>query len=219
MKEWIAIIILAVTLGVHEHANAGVEAEAEVAYVVDGTQRSNESPRVAYKARVGHSATPLYVFGGYETPKFRLLGQGLGEASTATFGVGAEHHWGDFGVHLEAGWNTLDTDITERSINEMAYTVLVGNHHVGVRDIPFSGRNNDGTRDATIEVEDAMGIAIGVSYQVLKHVKVTGTYTYLKPDMYIAMWDIERRQQGRGYWEERNTYDLSSFRVGIALTF
>ena len=186
------------------------------------TDEKGSEPEYTYKFQVGHEDTPLYLFGGYEDPTVRMLGQGIGVAEIFSLGIGAKKELGDgFFVFGEVGYGKVETEPRIVIQQEVVYTELVRNHNVFNRPVPvdLGGPYDKNSYESSWELDDGILGAIGVGYQVNEHLSVTGAYRPFYVAEYIHIANPGAKEAGLGYWEESRSRDLSSFQLHIAWTF
>lgn len=176
-------------------------------------------PALSYTGRVGWKQ--VYLWGGYEDIQVKMLGQPLGDTTVLAGGLGARHSFTDkFTVYGEVGYGTTDLSVNDHIEGEVVYTKIVGNHRVHGRKVPVSGPFYPPYGyESSYEVEGGPVWRIGVTYELLPHVKLNLSYKALKGKEEYAIWDEERRNAGRGYWREDSTHDFSAFEGGIVFSW
>jgi hypothetical protein len=178
-------------------------------------------PEQTFKVSLEHEDYPVYVWGGYEELGIRILGQGIGDSSISSVGLGARKTIGDFFVFGEVGYGFIDEGANHTIQQEIVYTTLVHNHESEWRPVPVNVTRpyDQSTYETSWELEDGIMGRLGVGYELGKDFKVTLAYRPFFVKEFIQMWDVERRAAGRGWWQEGRNRDLSSFEVGISYTF
>ena len=186
------------------------------------TDEQGPEPEYSFKVQVGHVDTPLYLFGGWEDPTVRMLGQGIGKAEIFSVGVGAKKELGDgFFVFGEVGYGKIEQEHRLRIQQEVVYTELVGNHNVYKRPVPvtLTGPYDQDSYETSWELDDGILGAIGVGYQFNPHLSLTGAYRPFYVAEYIHMANPGAKEAGKGYWEEHRSRDLSTFQFHIVYIF
>jgi len=185
------------------------------------TDEKGSEPEYTYKFQVGHEDYPVYVFGGYEDPTVRMLGQGVGTAEIYSLGLGARKDVGDFFVFGEIGYGKIEQEPRLGIQQETVYTELVGRHNVYNRPVPvdLGGPYDQTSYESSWELDDGILGAIGVGYQINPHLSVTGAYRPFYVAEYISIANPGAKEAGLGYWEEHRSRDLSSFQFHVLFTF
>ena len=198
------------------------------AYVNSHTMTQTSDPEWGGKLVVGWKDFPVYAWGRSDKRNFSILGQRVGVNGTpiTAFGVGTNYEIGEGSFFFEAGWAMIDFEEDKRVQREVIYSTLVGNHNVSASTpIPFpSCGYNDHTAVTCNRVDDltyADGFTarIGIDYQVFKHIKVYAAYNFFESERHMEMGEPERIKNNTGYWEENDTVDLSTFEIGIGVTW
>lgn len=171
--------------------------------------------------RVGHEETPLYLWGQYEDLSVRILGQGVGDSSIASFGLGARKSIGDFFVFGEIGYGVIDEGANKTIQQEVVYTDLLMNHRVDGRPAPVLLENDydQDSYDTVWELDDGFLGAVGVGYQY-GPVSLSVAYRPFYAREHIELRDEDWRElTGGGWWQESRSRDLSSWQLSVGWTF
>jgi hypothetical protein len=167
----------------------------------------------SFNLKVGNDA---YVWTSYETPRMRILGQGLSDAELFGVGLGFRHKVDAISFFGEVGYVMTSTEDKPTVRDEIVYTTLVGNH--GVRTIPSRDpQYNEGAHTA-YELDSGVLGRFGVGY-THKDVTVSMAYRFLRIEEYIRLWDDDVIATTGGWWEEHNSRDLSAFEIGLSYEF
>lgn len=219
IKDWATVVVSVLVVGLavfytgNSRANDNVIAEV---YLQEAIQEAYLT-EPAYKANIGYKN--VYVWGSYQEQDIRMLGQGMGESSLLGVGLGVTESWGDWSVFLEGGWGMIDYTPDHQVVDEVSYTHLLNRHRNDGRTVPFKQCYNasDCNREYVNEYEDAFIGRIGVAYELMDHISLTVGYRFMRAPQYIAAWDIDRKANGGGYWEERINHDLSAVELGVGV--
>ena len=170
---------------------------------------------------MAHEEHPFYVYGQNETPNIRMLGQGIGDSSIYSLGVGARKYWGVFFVFGEVGYGVIDQGANRTIQQEIVYTELVLRHNVEFRPIPVypQGNYDQDSYETVWELDDGLLGAIGIGYQLGDHVSLTGAYRPFYVKEHIELYDAEKRKNGGGWWQETRSLDLSAFEFRVEYKF
>jgi hypothetical protein len=178
-------------------------------------------PKLGYIARAGWGDFPVYAVLSYESTENSLRGQNVSNPDVLTFGAGTKVELGKFSIFLEAGYADVTTNANNTGgydvVEEVVYTHLVSRHYVPGRPIPVDTRQ--GAYESSYELDSGPFARIGVGYQLWPHVRLTGSYRFLKVDSQMAIWDTERRANGNGYWREDGQADFNAFEVSLLWTY
>jgi hypothetical protein len=186
------------------------------------TDEKGPPPEPAFSVQVGHEESPIYAFAGYEVIDVRMLGQGIGDTSVFSLGIGAKHKFGNgFHVFGELGWGFTDQSPNMIIQQEIVYTELVGRHNVYNRPVPLdlTGPYDQDSYETVWEVEDDFLGAIGGGYEWDNGVFISGAYRPFYVREHIEVYDQERRDNGGGWWQETRSLDLSAFQLRVGYTF
>lgn len=171
--------------------------------------------------RVGLEDNPLYVWGHYEEPKIRTLGQPMGDSSIISFGLGARKNVGDFFVFGELGYGVIDEGARETIQQEIVYTDLLRNHRVDFRPAPVRVDRDyqQDSYETLWELDDGFLGKVGVGYQ-WGDVGLSVGYRAFYVDEHVELWDEETRARPNGgYWQESRSRDLSAWEFKASWTF
>ena len=103
--------------------------------------------------------------------------------------------------------------------HEVAYTHLVGVHAVEGRNVPVSGAYGEGYLSEYEQDDSTFSITLGVGWQLHEHVKVTLSHRFMEVDTYWAIYDQDRRDKNRGWWEESGQQDYGMTSMSILYTY
>jgi hypothetical protein len=179
----------------------------------------SESPGVF--GRVGSG--PVYVWGSYNKQKLSLLGQDMGDNTTAAAGIGFEAPiLPKLSLFAEAGygWYSLDADRTVQQ--ETVFTYLVDRHNVHEsRPIPVTvnGPYDQDSYETTFELSDGLIGRVGVTYHVTSYIKLDVAYRHQRMDTLYEIYDKESRAAGGGWWQERTVIDASAIEMRLNWRF
>ena len=174
----------------------------------------------SFGGKLGHTSTPVYLWGLYEGPTAKILGQPMGDMDLFSVGVGTSLKVSRaVRVFIETGYVFTDIELNDNVVDEVNYTWLVSRHDAGGnRNVPVPCAYNPGCYDYQYSVDDGVVARVGVRWELSPNVAVTGSYkfTYLDQEMTIKRPEFE---DGQGYWREDETLDLSAFEVGVWYTW
>ena len=164
---------------------------------------------------------PVYVWGSYEFPEVRMLGQSLTEAHTLSLGAGQEIPIGPrWNAFWEAGWSQPFLDTHEGVQREVVYTNLVRNHNVYKRPVPV-----DDFRTTTTSYDLSGGpvIRLGVGYQMTEHLSLRASYKLWRPIEEYSLRDPTWQERtGRGedhYWTETHWRNMDAMELWVLWKF
>jgi len=170
------------------------------------------------RGTVGHTSLPVYLVGTYDSPRVKMLGQPLAETDIVSVGLGVERELVDgLTVFTEVGYSWLNLDVNREPYDvqqEIIYTRLLLNHDVANRPIPVDFPGYQTSYDA----DDAIFWRLGLRYDLYEHVSLTAAYRALYVDQEYSI-KASDWVEGQGYWREDETYNLSSFEVGVEYRF
>ena len=173
------------------------------------------NPEYHFKLEVAQEDKPAYLWTQYEPLKMRILGQSIGDSSILSLGVGARKSFGSSFVFAEVGWGFIEQGARETIQHEIVYTELVGHHNVFGRPVPVDPRDYE----TAWEVKDGILGSVGIGYQWGDHWSTTWAWRPFFAKEHIEMYDVERKANGKGYWQESRSRDLSSFQLDLRYTF
>jgi hypothetical protein len=176
-------------------------------------EKSNPEPH--FKVELSKEDSPTYLWGQYEELSIRTLGQGLGDSSIFSFGIGARKTMGDFFVFGELGYGFIDEGAKDIIVHEVVYTELVRNHNVYRRPVPVDPKDYE----SVWEVDDGFLGSVGAGYEWANDWSATVSWRPFVATEHIEIYDVERKENGKGYWQETRGRDLSSFQMTIRYTF
>ena len=170
------------------------------------------------RATLGHTDLPVYAVAGYDTPRVKMLGQPLAETDMLSLGLGVKRELvSGFTIFTEVGYTWLNLDVNREPYDvqrEIIYTQLLLNHDVAGRPVPTGPRGYQ----TTYEADDAIFWRLGLRYDLYEHVSLTAAYRALYTDTQYSLRSGDW-EDGDGYWREDETYNLSSFEVGVEYRF
>ena len=170
---------------------------------------------------LAHEDTPLYLWGQYEDLSVRILGQGVGDSSIASFGIGARKSFGPYFVFGQIGYGMIDEGANEGIQQEIVYTDLLLNHRVDGRPAPVLLENDydQSSYDTVWELEDGFLGSLGVGYQ-WNNVGLSVAYRPFYVKEHVELRDEDWRElTGGGWWQETRSRDLSSWQFNISYSF
>lgn len=168
-----------------------------------------------YQLRFGMEELPVYGTVGYDSPRYKLLGQPLADTDLLSVGLGARKSWGDILGYVETGWTFVDTSVNALVQEEIVYTNLVGRHAVRGVILPVT----PGDYETSWEADDALFLRVGVQYQLMEHLAVGASYRFLQVDTEMKLYDQDNYDRGLGYWREDNTVDFGAAEVNLVFTY
>ena len=170
------------------------------------------------RGTMGHTSVPVYGVVSYDSPRIKMLGQPLAETDIVSVGLGVERELVDgLIVFTEVGYSWLNLDVNREPYdvqNEIIYTQLVRNHNVAERPVP----TDPSVYQTTYDADDAIFWRLGLRYYLYEHVSLTAAYRALYVNQEYTLKSSDW-QEGQGYWREDETYNLSSFEVGVDYRF
>lgn len=187
-----------------------------------GTYSDTTGRSATYKLKLGLKGNPLYLWGSYDTPDIRMLGQSIADAKVIGAGVGVTSHISPYwSVFMDAGWGKISTDVTATIRDEVVYAQLVRHHASETREIPAGDPEDDPNAQTAYTLGGGFMGRVGMSYQFTTHLSVTTSYRYFMAEEYIRLWDDEVVNDPTlgGWWEEKNKVDLSAFEVLMTYHF
>lgn len=168
---------------------------------------SQVSSDTGYQVKVGGSA---YIWGSYENPRLKVLGQPMGNLNMSGYGVGFRHRWDKWEAFIEYGQFE-----PQLKVNDVVRDEVVGaqlQKDFGPAPLPFNM--------ASYELDKGHGGRVGVGYLIRPKIKVTASYKALSVGENLDWWDSETFAEGCNcFWQERNRLDLSALEFGLVLTF
>lgn len=187
-------------------------------YTEDGPYSIEPEPSL--RVQVGHEESPLYVWGQYEEATVRILGQGVGDSSITSVGLGARKSIGEFFVFGELGYGMVDEGNNKKIQQEVVYTDLLLNHRVDFRPPPVYPQNDydQDSYETLWELDDGLLGEVGVGYQKGDWSASVGYRPFYVRE-HVELWDEEQRAAGGGWWQESRSRDLSSWRFSVSYTF
>lgn len=160
-----------------------------------------------------------YTFATHEEVGFRMLGQGYTESATlTTVGLGTQYELAPkLNLFAEAGVGLIDYELIPVIVEEITYTQLVGTHAVEGRTIPFKQcyYGADCGRDYVLEIKDAPMFRVGVKWEPVDHILISISHRFMTSSISYEVFDIENRESGRGWWQERVGYDMGATELMI----
>lgn len=211
-------------------SEAGIDSGVESGY----TQGIGDSDNGAFfKATLAPANKPYYIWGQWEDTTTRFLGQPLADTEIISFGLGWKGYFTEekrsywFG---EIGYATLDHSINHSIQQEIVYTELVDRHYKTNRPVPvglpqdrpllqLGDKYDQVTYETKWETKDGYTGAIGVGYEITKHLVGTLAYRPLFVREHIELYDEEVRASGGGWWQESRNRDYSTIQVGLRWDF
>lgn len=166
------------------------------------------TPVEGINVRVGG---PVYVWGGYEKPSIRLVGQSVGNAQLVSSGVGFRHDAESWYGFVEFGRYWLDPKTDDRIRDEAVWQELT-NHHGDPGWYP--------TR-TQYELDDAWGGRIGVGREI-GWVAIEARYRWMsaRETIHGCKADICRVGVTESqHWMERRQANLGAFEAAIGVRF
>ena len=199
---------------------SALEPLVEVGVGVGMYEENIDSDEPLWTLRGGVKEFPVYlVVTKQDEVGTRVLGQEVSSTDFTSLGLGVSHEWDQFSVYGELAYVDVDTKYWPAT-HEVAYTHLVGRHAVEGRNVPVSGAYTLEDYVSEYEQDDSTySITVGVGWQVHEHVKVTLSHRFMEVDTYVAIYDQERRDNNRGWWEESDSFDYGMTSMSILYTY
>jgi hypothetical protein len=176
---------------------------------------------LSFGGKIGHSRLPVYLWGSYENPSVKILGQPMGDTEMFSVGIGSSREIAEgLSLFVETGYVFPSISQNVEVVDEVVYTWLVNRHSAGGnRNVPVPCAYNPGCYDASYEIEAGVTAKIGASWKIMKHLSLSAAYkwTYLNQEMILSNEKVLDRTEG--YWREDETLNMSAFEVGIWYTF
>ena len=214
-----ALAVISFLLPMIAGAADGFDLRLELGYVLSSPQNDDTfGTQDQYRITLGEKDTPVYLWGDHlDNYRLSMIGQNIGELSMGSAGVGFEYKISELSLFVEVGYADIDTEVYQSTLDEIPYSYLVGRHSAGDKTIPVDFCYEEGNCHNKENSFDSSAIVsrFGLSFELYRHISVMAAYKYAKVDQYIAIWDGNARDEGRGYWEEKLEYDLSAFEIGI----
>ena len=173
----------------------------------------NEEPtELGMRAQYGDN---LYIYGQYEAPEIRVVGQGLSDSEIYSVGLGARKDLGDFFIFGEFGYGYIENDIAPQVEQEVVYTHLVSRHNVYNRPVPV----DQSDFNTSYDLSGGLLGAIGAGWQVTPHVDFSVAYRAFYGKERYKLWSPSVVAKCDCWWQETNSRDLSSFEFRISYNF
>lgn len=226
-----------------ENARAEIEPLIELGvYGVQFDEDIQQDTGEVLKLGIVWNDTPLYLWATSESPELRFKGQMMGQAKLDTIGFGVGHQFDKFRIFLEAGMTGVDLEPENHVVREMAMTQLHQNHD-------YPGRYKPGQQwwrndviipdqwdvevgdvfgyEANYEVDDTYTGRIGISFEPIRFVQITGAWRWSVADTSLEIWDVgvgipDKNSIGDDvkcscWWLEQDTVEFSGWELGISV--
>ena len=173
------------------------------------------NPEYHVKVELAKEGKPTYMWTQHEPLSVRMLGQGLGDSSITSFGLGARKSFRKLFVFGEIGYGFVDEGAKDIIVHEVVYTELVHNHNVFGRPVPVDPRDYE----SVWELDDGFLGSVGAGYEWANDWSATVSWRPFFVREHIEIYDVERKEKGKGYWQESRSRNLSSFQLQVRYTF
>jgi hypothetical protein len=202
-------VVLAALLLSPALAAAETNVEVGVAYATYDSQRVLSEPNL--QIRVGGR---IYLWGGYENPDLKLVGQSIGDVKMLAGGAGFRHQQGPISFFAEFGLFRPDVTTVPIIRNEAVWTQLRNDH----------GDPGWHPTHTVYELEEKYGGRIGVGYDVTDYLKTTVVYRVLRLDEELDACTGSDPKCGFPvtdglHWQNRSTLNMSAVELGLFFTF
>lgn len=158
-------------------------------------------------------ADPLYLWGSYEAPDLRLVGQYM-PAKVAGGGLGYRLKFERAAIFVEAGYYWPEVNPLEVVKDEVVEQILINDH------------GDPGWHADTFiyKLSAGWGGRIGVDVEVTSRTSVWAAYRFLQFNEHVAMCEGTERckwpdttNAGLRHWVNADTQSFSSLQVGVSL--
>ena len=165
---------------------------------------------------------PVYGWASWNDGDYRLLGQKMGQYQSLGLGVGLRAKVIDkLSIFLEGGYSFNTGNFREDIQQEVVFTHLVSRHNVISRPIPVnvSGPYDQDSYETTATIDNSPVFRAGVSYDVVKHVRISALYAFQSIPVKYELFDAASRAAGGGWWEENDLVSVDGFMFLLEATF
>jgi hypothetical protein len=202
-------VVLAALLMLPTLATAETKVEVGVAYATYDSQRVLSEPNL--QLRLG---SRVYLWGSYENPDIKLVGQSIGDVKMLAGGLGLRHQQGPLSYFAEFGLFYPEVSTVPLIRDEAVWTQLRNDH----------GDPGWHPKHTVYDLEAKYGGRIGVGYALTESVKATVVYRTLRLDEELDACTGSDARCGYPvtdglHWQNRSTLNMSSVELGLFFTF